>query len=126
DVSLATVIKEIKRQSGYNFLYDAQALSSVPVVSIDVAGVSVSEALDKCFENLPLNYVIKDNNVIISKKEKSETGRSTVQVVGEGQQRGVSGQVTDEYGEPLAGTTITVKGTTVATTTDNDGNYQVV
>ncbi len=37
----------------------------------------------------------------------------------------VSGKVTDEDGAPLAGVTVTIKGTTTATGTDKDGNYHI-
>jgi len=38
----------------------------------------------------------------------------------------ISGTVTDETGEPLPGVTVLKKGTTSGTTTDFDGNYEVV
>src|SRR6188508_2629768 len=40
------------------------------------------------------------------------------------QDQQVSGKVTGSTG-PLEGTTVTVKGTTKATTTDKDGNYSI-
>src|SRR5690606_10881598 len=68
DVSLSTVIKEIKRQSGYNFLYDAGALFNTPKISVDAKNADVAEVLDQCLDGLALNYVIRDKYVIISKK----------------------------------------------------------
>lgn len=38
----------------------------------------------------------------------------------------VSGKVTDATGEPVLGATVMVKGTTIGTTTDFDGNYSLV
>ncbi|MEP5613938.1 MAG: TonB-dependent receptor [Cyclobacteriaceae bacterium] len=40
-------------------------------------------------------------------------------------QRTVSGKITDETGEGLPGVTVVIKGTTVGTTTDLDGNYSL-
>jgi len=37
----------------------------------------------------------------------------------------VSGQITDEGGDPLIGVTVTVQGTTAGTVTDLDGNYNI-
>ncbi|WP_139925148.1 VWA domain-containing protein [Hymenobacter sp. DG01] len=37
----------------------------------------------------------------------------------------VQGQVTDETGQPLPGTTVLVKGTSVGTSTDHEGRYQL-
>jgi hypothetical protein len=37
----------------------------------------------------------------------------------------VSGRITDENGEPMAGVTIQEKGTTIGTTTDENGNFSI-
>ena len=42
------------------------------------------------------------------------------------QQKTISGKVTDaSTGQPVVGTTVSVKGTKLATQTDNDGNYSI-
>lgn len=41
------------------------------------------------------------------------------------QQLNVSGKVTDPEGNPLPGTTVVVKGTTLGTSTDTDGNFSL-
>ncbi|WP_090608777.1 SusC/RagA family TonB-linked outer membrane protein [Parapedobacter koreensis] len=118
NVPLATIIKEIKRQSGYNILYDAGALLGAPNVSVTVNNVSVAAVLDQCFEGLPLRYVIKNNNIIIS-KHVLVPGKEKVQ------NYEITGHVTDGQGQPLEGVTVTLKGTAVATTTNSEGNYQL-
>src|SRR5690554_122662 len=63
NVSVATVIKEIRRQSGYNFLYDAGALSNTPRISVQANDASLEELLEKTFEDLALDYVIRDKEI---------------------------------------------------------------
>jgi TonB-linked SusC/RagA family outer membrane protein len=41
------------------------------------------------------------------------------------QDRTVKGKVIDENGKPLAGATITIKGTNLTSSTDNDGNFTI-
>ncbi|HYO22097.1 MAG TPA: carboxypeptidase-like regulatory domain-containing protein, partial [Flavisolibacter sp.] len=41
------------------------------------------------------------------------------------QERRITGTITDERQTPLMGATITVKGTGVATTTDDSGRYSI-
>jgi hypothetical protein len=41
-------------------------------------------------------------------------------------QRTVTGKVADQAGEPLIGANVFVKGSTVGTVTDFDGNYTIV
>jgi Ca-activated chloride channel homolog len=38
----------------------------------------------------------------------------------------ITGRVTDNHGQPLAGVSIVVKGTTVSSVTDSNGNYKIV
>ena len=42
-----------------------------------------------------------------------------------GQERNITGKVTDATGEPLIGVTIVIKETTTGTITDIDGNYSI-
>ena len=48
-------------------------------------------------------------------------GTRSIQSVMQG--RVVTGQILDELGEPMIGVSVLVKGTTVGTITDFDGNY---
>src|SRR5690606_23176914 len=93
------------------------ALSESPRIEINVKDVSVSEALEKCLEGLPLNYVVKDNNIIISKRE--------VENVEQQQDREITGRVTTEQGTPLEGVTVSLKNTQSASITDSKGDYRI-
>lgn len=42
-----------------------------------------------------------------------------------GQQRTITGTVIDEQGKAVAGATVAVKGTNVATATDDEGNFSI-
>ncbi|MCE4566628.1 TonB-dependent receptor [Maribellus sp. CM-23] len=50
---------------------------------------------------------------------------SLIGLTASGQQKSVSGTVTDESAEPLPGVTVMVKGTTNGTITDTDGKYML-
>ena len=58
-----------------------------------------------------------DNEMVLTKNETKELDHL--------QQRVITGKVTDTFGQPLAGTTVMVKGTTIGTITDADGNYSL-
>lgn len=122
NVPLTNVIKEIKRQSGYNFLYDAAALLEAPNISVGMKNASVTEALNQVFQGLPLTYVIKEKNIIISKRAvPAERERKEIII----QQREVAGRVTDASGQPLEGVTVAIKGTSTATMTNSEGAFRL-
>ncbi|WP_176146086.1 TonB-dependent receptor [Parapedobacter luteus] len=120
NASLATVLKEIKRQTGYHFLYDAEAVLEAPPISLTLKNVPVEEALKQCLEGLSLKFVINQKNIIIS-KQSSPVAKPEITT-----QRTVTGRVTDTNGTPLEGVTVSVMGTAIATTTDNEGTYRLV
>lgn len=119
NVSLKTAIKEIKQQSGYNFLYDASVFFNMPEVSVNVTDADVADVLDQCFEGLPLNYVVRDKYVVISRGMLPAASPTATQ------QRVVEGRVTSNGGEILEGVTVRVQNSSIVTSTDADGRFQI-
>ena len=118
--SLGNVLKEISKQTGYDFLYNPELLrnNAVPV-TLERANVSLEEGLKVIFDKQPnLAYTIDQKTVIIRPKKAQPTAVKTVEL-----QQGVQGRVTDQQGEPLQGVNIKVKGTTIAAMTDSEGRY---
>src|SRR5258706_10386689 len=58
--SLEKVFKEIKRQTGYLFVYRDEWLRETDKVDIDVKEGSLEEVLSLCFDNQPFTYVVID------------------------------------------------------------------
>ncbi len=117
--SLETVMQQIKKQSGYTVFYDESVISGL--ISIDVNNVSVTDALDKCFLDLPITYKIVGNNILL--KEKPQTFFDKLKEVFT--DRVVHGLVADEEGHPLAGISIKEKGTDNGVITDNKGLFSI-
>ena len=61
---LEKVIREIKKQTGYLFLYEAGLLTSKRV-TIDVKGKTITEAMPIVLRNQKLEYRIFDKTVVI-------------------------------------------------------------
>lgn len=115
--SLHQVFKQIRKQSGYNILYDSDVLSSAKPVSISLNKASLDEVLKACFANQPLSYVINQSTVIVRAK-------SILPVI-INQEVIVTGKVTDEKGTILPGVNIRIKGSSAGTVTDQAGNYSL-
>ena len=117
EVSLKKVFKELRLQSGYNFLYNSKMLNETSPVSLSVKNMPFSEVLEACFKNQPVTYVITQNTVIIKKKD--------VAVNAVHQQITVSGTVKDSKGNPIPGVNVRLKNTTTGTATDVDGKFSL-
>ncbi len=116
---LHKVFKEIKKQSGYHFLYTDEMLQGTQLVSISVKNGSLKEVLDKVFSRQPLQYTIMDRTIIVKPKEEWLPVKTVVTT----SPPIVKGIVRDALGNPLAGATVAVKGTSTLTQTDAKGAF---
>jgi TonB-linked SusC/RagA family outer membrane protein len=113
------ILDELKKQSGYNFLYNTPMLSEAKPVSIEVTNSSIEDVLTLCFKGQPLDYTIKSNTIVIKRKPGlPDLIKPAVAVT-------VSGKVVDEKGEPLPGVSIVIKGTQTGIVSDVSGRYTI-
>ncbi|HTI58122.1 TonB-dependent receptor [Mucilaginibacter sp.] len=115
--SVGKVLKLIKKQSGYNYLYEEDVLAKTSKVNIDLSNATVTEALDQCLKGQPLTYKIIDQTIVIKAKDDPASTKAAAAP------QKVQGTVSDEKGLPLPGVSIKVKGTGVGTVTDVNGKY---
>jgi TonB-linked SusC/RagA family outer membrane protein len=115
EATLREAIEQIEKQSEYRFLFRDNTIDSKQQVTINIQG-TVEEILRELFKDNKIEFkVLKNNLVVIS---NNSTPSSSEQ-----QPLTVSGKVTDSTGSPLPGVSVVVKGTTIGTITDFNGNY---
>lgn len=120
-VGLEKVFDAIEAQSDYVVFYDYKQIQDAHKITINVRQVTVEEFLKKCFENQPLKYVIEKNTILVTRSADGNTfAAQAVQVREE-----VTGRVTNAAGEPLAGVSVTIKGTGTGTATAGNGTFSL-
>jgi type II secretory pathway component GspD/PulD (secretin) len=62
DAELEKVFREIKKQTGYSFIYTLTMLEKGTKVTFKVKNASLQQALDECFRSQPFDYNIVDKN----------------------------------------------------------------
>lgn len=116
---LEKVLEAIKKQSGYNLFFDESLVHERgKPVDISVKNVTVDEALARIFSHQPLAYELVGK--IISVKEKEPEVIAMPLGV---PPTDIRGRVIDSAGVPLAGATVTVKGTKELAATDSKGQF---
>lgn len=128
NISLKTALDVIKKQSGYVFFFTYGALDKAQPVTLSVKNASLKEALDMCFQNQPLTYRFVDKTIVVERKKMlpaqappvTDFSPSPVVV-----QNTVHGRVTDSTGQPIAGASVMIKGTTKGTLTNKYGEYHI-
>jgi TonB-linked SusC/RagA family outer membrane protein len=119
---LNKVFESISNQSDYDFLVSTESLKQAKPVTINVQNEELKLVLNKIFSGQPLTFVIQDKMVVVSKKEPSTNEKVTpINVT----TLKITGKVTDTTGKVLPGASIKVKGTTIFSTTDENGMFSL-
>jgi len=115
---LEQVLKDLRRQSGYAFLFREEYLRNALPVTIEVQKTEILEVLPIIFREQPFEYEI--NKKVITIVPKNERGKN-----GEKQETGqkIRGHVTDSAGTPLPGVTIRVKYSVKSAITNSAGDF---
>ncbi len=119
DVSLIDVLKEIRKQSGYNILFTARAVKNQQISSIKLTNASIDVAMTKCLGEHGLTYKVIDKNIVISKIKIPHSNSIQQKAIS------VTGKITDIKGESLPGVSVRLKGSSVGVVSNLEGNYRI-
>jgi TonB-linked SusC/RagA family outer membrane protein len=111
-VEISKALNSIEKQGEYRFLYNSRLTNIRKRINLDVRDMSIVDVLKNMFVGTDLTYKILEHNLIVVLSSGPEA-----------QDIRITGKVTGDNGEPLSGVSITVKGTSTGTSTDNDGNF---
>ncbi len=112
---LSSLIAEIKRQTTYSFLFDADEVDIAQKVTLSSSKITVKDALKRVLQNHGLESRMSGNHILLL---KANTTRNS-------QQRTLSGVVKDASGAFVPGATITLRGTSATTQTDQRGVFLI-
>lgn len=113
DVKMKKALSAIERISNYRFIYTDDILPKDLKVNISVKKASLQQLLDELFLNTSLKYKVLQDDLIAIGTEDQELQAVHLQ-----------GRVVDSAnGQPLAGVTIRIQGTSVGATTGTDGYF---
>lgn len=116
------VFDRIEEESDFFFLYNESLLNTDRKIDITADNQSIDVVLENLFAGTDIMYTVIDKKIILAPENKSEIDK-TVNTV---QQLIVTGKVTDsQNGLGMPGVNIIVKGTTMGTMTDSDGNFSI-
>jgi len=140
--NLDKVFTEIRKQTGYDFLYNTRLLKNTVPVTVKANNSSLTNVLDQVFRDQPLTYTITENTIILKRKDdrtvdqtnqrsflsntvnfKSVNSANVSNVSLERRRVDIRGKVIDATGEALIGVSVRVKGTETGASTDVNGNF---
>lgn len=138
--SFENVLKQIRHQTGYDFIFERKLLKNIGLVDLKVTNATLDEALIALLNKVsavPLTYTVEGKIVVIEVEKRSVQDRSTALV----NPIDIKGKVVDEEGKPLIGASISIeyqdtskvkdngvetgKKRKVVAVTDIDGQFQL-
>lgn len=112
------VLESISRQTGARFVYE-QGLLNSESTTIKVNEESLSNSLQKIFENTDLTFTIHNNTVVVKRESSNIRNYNLQELI-------FTGKVVDQDGKPLSGVTLQELGTSNVTQTDNQGKFRLI
>lgn len=122
--SLTSIFSAIEKQTGYYVIYNSQAVRSTKPVTITATNMPLQKFLDEVLAARSLNYTIDEKTIMVT-RSAGRTGHVGPSIVEVPQDREINGCVISQNGEPVAGVTVAVKGSSIVTATDGEGQYRI-
>ncbi len=122
-ITIEKAFRLIEQQTDFSFLWNESVLDKSRTISIDVRDAPISTVLDICLRGMSLSYRIMDKVVLIELTRVIRTKDSIRSALHPNAD--VHGRILNENGEPLVGATVSVKGTTITSVTDDQGNFHI-
>lgn len=120
NADIRNVIQTIEEKTEYVFLYKDQIFDFSHKVSADFSDAKFEDVLKKFCDQVGVSYEVRDRQIILKEKEFKALNET------QQQKKEITGTAKDKNGIPLPGVTAMVKGTTIGTVTDSDGNFMLL
>ncbi|MDB5200851.1 MAG: hypothetical protein JWQ27_260 [Ferruginibacter sp.] len=115
---LETVFKEVKKQTGYAFLYTRDQLTNTVPVSLNVQSLPLKDALNIAFKNQPVSFTMDATYIVVQTRKQATIAMNNPDTLID-----IRGHISDEDGEPLAGVTVHAKQSNRAVASNSQGDF---
>ena len=106
-----------KIQTGLNFIYDEDQVSTLSPVTLSMRDATVESVLKRLFDNTPFEYSYEKLSIVV-KKRRTQLTTPTDEIQ-------ITGVVIDKNEEVIPGVSVIIKGTTLGTATDINGKFVI-
>jgi TonB-linked SusC/RagA family outer membrane protein len=118
-VKMTTFFRAIEKETNYRFTFSNDIIPPGKIVTVKAKDTPLSEVMDAVLLQTNLKYRFDEASGVFIISEKKDQPEDAVIM------RTITGTVTDEGAERLAGVTVQVKGSAKTTTTDNNGSFSI-
>ncbi len=135
DIPLKECLDKIGRVGNVSFIYTGNYIMSVDKVNLNVKNKKIGEVLNDLFRPLPLSYVLVDEHIVIRYDNGKKTTNAATPLAPDpvtamtspvsGYNFPIHGVIKSAKGELLKGATILIKGSSIGTSTNEKGEFDL-
>ncbi len=130
DASVEQVLNNIRKTTGFKFVYNSKVFEKGTRLSVTVRNEPLAVVLDRLFLPLNVSYKAEGNQIVLSRNEVRGNESFRIREIDRGilplAEKRITGIVKDEENNlPLPGVNIVVKGTTIGTVSNNEGQFDL-
>ncbi|GAA3617472.1 TonB-dependent receptor [Flavivirga amylovorans] len=125
NVRITDVFEKIEKDTEYKFLFDNDEVNTAKIVSLKVKNKPLKKVLQDLFLGTDISFKVRNKQIILLIDEnKAVSDSNTIpKETKEVQQVDIRGIIKDTKGFPLPGANVLVKGTSIGTVSNFDGEY---
>jgi TonB-linked SusC/RagA family outer membrane protein len=117
NATISDIRKALEKQAGYTIFHSNDISSQLKPVTIRIVNGTVEQLLDEYFKYQTCTYTIIDKVITIIPRSRNQTPDTRL--------ANIKGRIVNEQGEAVPGATITVKGSTQQTSTNENGEFKL-
>lgn len=116
NASIGEAIKQIRKQSGYSFIYEESFVANAKPVTVLLKNSTIKEAMERISQGQSFTFEITDKLIYLKKLDRIKPSASARPIR-------VTGRVTDSLGNTLPGASVALKEPAKFARTDEDGVF---
>lgn len=127
NITIATLFKTIKKQTGLTVFYSNKLLDDTEKITVDFNQTELAEVLNSTLKSKGLSWVVKEKYIVLQKAAAPAVpvdNKADQGAVNNARQK-IGGTVTDASGMAMPGVGVKVKETNAGTVTDQNGRYSI-
>jgi len=118
NASMVNILEELSKQTGYSFIFDESLMEKFNNVTIRVKRATLNQVLEQLSKQTKIRFhKMNDTFTVIPPSELAKTETRAQQGIR------VTGTVSDNFGEPMPGVTVSIRGTSTGTSTAVNGEF---
>jgi TonB-linked SusC/RagA family outer membrane protein len=126
NITLASLFKTIKKQTGLTVFYSNKLLDDSDKISVDFKGTELAEVLNTTLKGRQIDWLVKEKYIVLQKATiQQQPPTNKIESLGINKAQEVRGTVTDDTGAPLPGVSVKIKRSNTGVVTDPNGQFSI-